>query len=492
MSNKDVLECLTFDDVLLLPAYSEILPNDVDISTQLTANIKLNIPIVSAAMDTVTESKSAIALAQEGGIGIIHRNLGIAGQTAEVKKVKKYESGMIVNPLTVRANHTVKDSLDIMLKQNITGLPVTKEDETLLGIVTFRDLRFEKNLDFKVKQIMTPKKRLVTVREGTNLEEAKELLHKYRIEKLPVVNDEFRLRGLITMKDIEKIEKYPTASKDNFGRLRCGAAVGVGDDTEERIDSLLEVGCDVIVIDTAHGHSKRVLDTIKSTKSNFPGIEIIAGNIGTGDGAEAVIKAGADAVKVGVGPGSICTTRIIAGIGVPQISAIQDATTAAKKHDIPVIADGGIKFSGDVAKAIAAGANSVMIGNLFAGTDEAPGEVILFQGRTYKVYRGMGSIEAMKKGSKDRYAQNIGGEMIDSKLVPEGIEGRIPMRGSIGNVIYQLVGGLRAGMGYTGCRTINELRTKAKFIKVTNAGLREGHVHDVIITKEAPNYRIEN
>lgn len=492
MSNKDVLECLTFDDVLLLPAYSEILPNDVDISTQLTPNIKLNIPIVSAAMDTVTESKSAIALAQEGGIGIIHRNLGIAGQTAEVKKVKKYESGMIVNPLTVRANHTVKDALDIMLKQNITGLPVTKEDETLLGIVTFRDLRFEKNLDFKVKQIMTPKKKLVTVREGTNLEEAKELLHKYRIEKLPVVNDEFRLRGLITMKDIEKIEKYPTASKDNFGRLRCGAAVGVGEDTEERIDSLLEVGCDVIVIDTAHGHSKRVLDTIKATKSNFPGIEIVAGNIGTGDGAEAVIKAGADAVKVGVGPGSICTTRIIAGIGVPQISAIQDATSAAKKHDIPVIADGGIKFSGDVAKAIAAGANSVMIGNLFAGTDEAPGEVILFQGRTYKVYRGMGSIEAMKKGSKDRYAQNIGDEMIDSKLVPEGIEGRIPMRGSIGNVIYQLIGGLRAGMGYTGCRTINELRTKAKFIKVTNAGLREGHVHDVIITKEAPNYRIEN
>ncbi len=491
MSNKDVLECLTFDDVLLLPAYSEILPNDVDISTQLTANIKLNIPIVSAAMDTVTESKSAIALAQEGGIGIIHRNLGIAGQTAEVKKVKKYESGMIVNPLTVRANHTVKDALDIMLKQNITGLPVTKEDETLLGIVTFRDLRFEKNLDFKVKQIMTPKKRLVTVREGTNLEEAKELLHKYRIEKLPVVNDEFRLRGLITMKDIEKIEKYPTASKDNFGRLRCGAAVGVGDDTEERIDSLLNVGCDVIVIDTAHGHSKRVLDTIKATKSNFPGIEIIAGNIGTGDGAEAVIKAGADAVKVGVGPGSICTTRIIAGIGVPQISAIQDATSAAKKYDIPVIADGGIKFSGDVAKAIAAGANSVMIGNLFAGTDEAPGEVILFQGRAYKVYRGMGSIEAMKKGSKDRYAQNIGDEMIDSKLVPEGIEGRIPIRGSIGSVIYQLIGGLRAGMGYTGCKNITELRTNTSFIKVTNAGLREGHVHDVIITKEAPNYRIE-
>ncbi len=492
MSNKEVLECLTFDDVLLVPAYSEILPNDVDISTQLTPNIKLNIPIISAAMDTVTESKSAIALAQEGGIGIIHRNLDIAEQTAEVKKVKKYESGMIVNPLTVKPNHTVKDALDIMLNQNITGLPVTKEDETLLGIVTFRDLRFEKNLDYKVKQIMTPRKKLVTVREGTNLEEAKELLHKFRIEKLPVVNDDFRLRGLITMKDIEKIEKHPTASKDKMGRLRCGAAVGVGVDTEERIDFLLKVGCDVIIIDTAHGHSKRVIDTISSIKSNFPGIEIIAGNVGTADGAKALIKAGADAIKVGVGPGSICTTRIIAGIGIPQISAIQDVSQAANKKNIPVIADGGIKFSGDVAKAIAAGANSVMIGNLFAGTDEAPGEVILFQGRTYKVYRGMGSIEAMKKGSKDRYAQNIGDEMIDAKLVPEGIEGRIPMRGSIGGVIYQLIGGLRAGMGYTGCKTINELRTKAKFIKVTNAGLREGHVHDVIITKEAPNYRIEN
>jgi IMP dehydrogenase len=492
MSKKEVLECLTFDDVLLLPSYSEILPNDVDISTQLTPNIKLNVPIVSAAMDTVTESNAAIALAQEGGIGIVHRNLDIADQTAEVKKVKKYESGMIVNPLTVRPDHTVKDALDIMLNQNITGLPVTEEDDTLLGIVTFRDLRFEKNLHFKVKQIMTPKKKLVTVREGTNLEEAKELLHKFRIEKLPVVNKAFKLRGLITMKDIEKIEKHPTASKDEMGRLRCGAAVGVGPDCEERIDSLLSVGCDVIVIDTAHGHSKKVIDTIKTTKKNFPGIEIIAGNIGTGEGAKALIKAGADAVKVGVGPGSICTTRIIAGIGVPQISAIQDVAVAANKKNIPIIADGGIKFSGDVAKAIAAGANSVMIGNLFAGTDEAPGEVILFQGRTYKVYRGMGSIEAMKKGSRDRYAQNAGDEMIDAKLVPEGIEGRIPIRGSIGGVIYQLIGGLRAGMGYTGCKTIEELRTKAKFIKVTNAGLREGHVHDVIITKEAPNYRIEN
>jgi IMP dehydrogenase len=491
MRVENVEECLTFDDVLLVPAYSEILPNDVDVSTRLTRNIKLNIPLISAAMDTVTESSTAIAMAQEGGIGIIHRNLDIQYQAAEVKRVKKYESGMIVNPLTVRPKHKVSDALEIMLKQNITGLPVTKEDDTLLGIVTFRDLRFEKNLDFKVEQIMTPKKRLITVGEGTTLEEAKELLHKYKIEKLPVVDKEFRLRGLITMKDIEKIEKYPTASKDSMGRLRCGAAVGVGPDREERIDALIDVGCDVIVIDTAHGHSKKVIDSIKSTKSNFPKVELIAGNIGTGEGADAVIKAGADGVKVGVGPGSICTTRVIAGIGVPQVSAIQDVTRVSELHDIPVIADGGIKYSGDIVKALAAGAHSVMIGNLFAGTDEAPGEVILFQGRTYKVYRGMGSIEAMKKGSKDRYAQNLGDDMIDSKLVPEGIEGRIPYRGPLGGAIYQLIGGLRAGMGYTGCGTIEELRSNGKFIKVTNAGLREGHVHDVIITKEAPNYRIE-
>lgn len=491
MRVENVEECLTFDDVLLVPAYSEILPNDVDVSTRLTRNIKLNIPLISAAMDTVTESSTAIAMAQEGGIGIIHRNLDIQYQAAEVKRVKKYESGMIVNPLTVRPKHKVSDALEIMLKQNITGLPVTKEDDTLLGIITFRDLRFEKNLDFKVEQIMTPKKRLITVGEGTTLEEAKELLHKYKIEKLPVVDKEFRLRGLITMKDIEKIEKYPTASKDSMGRLRCGAAVGVGPDREERIDALIDVGCDVIVIDTAHGHSKKVIDSIKSTKSNFPKVELIAGNIGTGEGADAVIKAGADGVKVGVGPGSICTTRVIAGIGVPQVSAIQDVTRVSELHDIPVIADGGIKYSGDIVKALAAGAHSVMIGNLFAGTDEAPGEVILFQGRTYKVYRGMGSIEAMKKGSKDRYAQNLGDDMIDSKLVPEGIEGRIPYRGPLGGAIYQLIGGLRAGMGYTGCGTIEELRSNGKFIKVTNAGLREGHVHDVIITKEAPNYRIE-
>lgn len=491
MRVENVEECLTFDDVLLVPAYSEILPNDVDVTTRLTRNIKLNIPLISAAMDTVTESSTAIAMAQEGGIGIIHRNLSIQYQAAEVKRVKKYESGMIVNPLTVRPKHKVSDALEIMLKQNITGLPVTKEDDTLLGIITFRDLRFEKNLDFKVEQVMTPKKRLITVGEGTTLEEAKELLHKYKIEKLPVVDKEFRLRGLITMKDIEKIEKYPTASKDGMGRLRCGAAVGVGPDREERIDALIHVGCDVIVIDTAHGHSKKVIDSIKATKSNFPKVELIAGNIGTGEGADAVIKAGADGVKVGVGPGSICTTRVIAGIGVPQVSAIQDVTRVSELHDIPVIADGGIKYSGDIVKALAAGAHSVMIGNLFAGTDEAPGEVILFQGRTYKVYRGMGSIEAMKKGSKDRYAQNAGDEMIDAKLVPEGIEGRIPYRGPIGGTIYQLIGGLRAGMGYTGCATIEELRSNGKFIKVTNAGLREGHVHDVIITKEAPNYRIE-
>ncbi len=491
MSIEHFTEFLTFDDVLLIPAYSEILPNEVDVSTQLTTNIKLNIPLLSAAMDTVTESKTAIAMAQSGGIGIIHRNLDTKSQAAEVSRVKKYESGMIVDPLTVYPDHLVREALDIMLNQNITGLPVTKRDDTLLGIVTYRDLRFERNLDFRVRQVMTPRRKLVSVREGTTLEDAKKLLHKYKIEKLPVVDDEFKLRGLITMKDIEKIEKYPIASKDKRGRLRCGAAVGVGPDREERVESLLNVGCDVIVIDTAHGHSKRVIDAIRSTKSNFPGVELIAGNVGTRDGAEAVVKAGADAVKIGVGPGSICTTRVIAGIGVPQISAILEVARATANRNVPIIADGGIKYSGDITKALAAGAHSVMIGNLFAGTDEAPGEIILFQGRTYKVYRGMGSIEAMKKGSRDRYAQNLGDDMIDSKLVPEGIEGRIPYRGRIGDMIYQLVGGLRAGMGYTGCITTSELRNKAKFIKVTNAGLREGHVHDVIITKESPNYRIE-
>ncbi len=488
MLEDKIEEALTFDDVLLLPSYSEVLPGEVDVSTSLTPNIKLNIPLISAAMDTVTEAQTSISMAQEGGIGIIHKNFSIDDQALEVQKVKKYEGGMIINPLTVRPDNKVGDAINIMLTKNITGLPVIRGDNTLLGIVTYRDLRFEKNLDYPVKKIMTKKSKLVTVKEDISLESAKQLLHKYKIEKLPVVNDKFELKGLITMKDIEKIEKHPLACKDKLGRLRCGAAVGVGEDREHRIEALINANCDVIVIDTAHGHSQRVLDAVKSTKKKFPDTELIAGNIATEQGAEALIKAGADCLKVGVGPGSICTTRVIAGIGVPQITAITNVVKAAKKYGVPVIADGGIKYSGDITKAISAGATSVMIGNLFAGADEAPGEVILYQGRTYKVYRGMGSIEAMRRGSKDRYSQD---EMIDSKLVPEGIEGRIPNRGSIGSIIYQLLGGLRAGMGYTGCSNITELREKSKFIKITNAGLKESHVHDVIITKEAPNYRVE-
>ena len=488
MFENKMEEFLTFDDVLLLPDYTGVLPTEVDVSTYLTTEIKLHIPLISAAMDTVTESKTAIAMAQEGGIGVIHRNLTLAEQVAEVEKVKKHESGMIINPMTVHPSQRVQEALDVMLKHNITGLPVTEEDGRLLGIITYRDLRFEKNLDFRVDKLMTPKERLITVTEGITLTGAKALLHKYKIEKLPVVDSEFRLRGLITMKDIEKIEKHPNASKDEMGRLRCGAAVGVGPERESTIEALLKAGCDVIVIDTAHAHSKRVIDAVASTKSNFRKINLVAGNVGTADGAEALVKAGTDAIKVGVGPGSICTTRVIAGVGVPQVTAIGDVARVAQRYDIPVIADGGIKYSGDITKALAAGARSVMIGNLFAGTDEAPGEVVLYQGRTYKVYRGMGSIEAMKKGSRDRYAQD---DMIESKLVPEGIEGRVPYKGSIAGMIYQLVGGLKAGMGYTGSRNVEELRKKARFIKVTLAGLRESHVHDVIITKEAPNYRIE-
>lgn len=488
MLEDKIEEALTFDDVVLLPSYSEVLPGEVNVSTSLTSNIKLNIPLISAAMDTVTEAQTSISMAQEGGIGIIHKNFSIEDQASEVQKVKKYEGGMIINPLTVRPDNKVGDAINIMLSKNITGLPVIRGDNTLLGIVTYRDLRFEKNLDYPVKKIMTKKSKLVTVKEDISLESAKQLLHKYKIEKLPVVNDKFKLKGLITMKDIEKIEKHPLACKDNLGRLRCGAAVGVGEDREQRIGALINANCDVIVIDTAHGHSRKVLDAVKSTKKQFPDTELIAGNIATEQGAEALIKAGADCLKIGVGPGSICTTRVIAGIGVPQITAIMNVVKAAKKYGVPVIADGGIKYSGDITKAISAGANSVMIGNLFAGADEAPGEIILYQGRTYKVYRGMGSIEAMRKGSKDRYSQD---EMIDSKLVPEGIEGRIPNRGSIGSIIYQLLGGLRAGMGYTGCLNIAGLREKSKFIKITNAGLKESHVHDVIITKEAPNYRVE-
>ena len=481
-------EALTFDDVILSPSYSEVLPSEVDVSVRLTRRITLNIPILSAAMDTVTEFRTSIAMAQEGGIGIIHRNLSIPAQAGEVERVKKYESGMIVNPLTVRPGTRVREALEIMVKNDISGLPVVKPDNTLHGIITNRDIRFEKNMDLKIDKVMTPRKELVTVREGTTLLEAKELLHKFKIEKLPVVDDSFKLRGLITMKDIEKIEKFPKASKDAMGRLLVGAAVGVDKHSQERVDELVAAGCDVIVVDTAHGHSKRVLDSLVRIRKKYPDIDLVAGNIATSEGAEDLIKAGADCLKVGVGPGSICTTRVIAGIGVPQITAIIKVCSVAKKHDIPVIADGGIKYSGDITKALAAGADSVMIGNLLAGSDEAPGEVVLYQGRTYKVYRGMGSIEAMRAGSRDRYAQDD--EMMEAKLVPEGIEGRVPYRGNIGAIIYQLVGGLRAGMGYTGSATLKELQEKAKFVKLTNAGLQESHVHDIVITKESPNYRI--
>ena len=481
-------EALTFDDVILSPSYSEVLPSEVDVSVRLTRRITLNIPILSAAMDTVTEFRTAIAMAQEGGIGIIHRNLSIPEQAGEVERVKKYESGMIVNPLTVRPGTRVREALEIMVKNDISGLPVVKPDNTLHGIITNRDIRFEKNMDLKIDKVMTPRKDLVTVKEGTTLLEAKELLHKFKIEKLPVVDDSFKLRGLITMKDIEKIEKFPKASKDAMGRLLVGAAVGVDKHSQERVDELVAAGCDVIVVDTAHGHSKRVLDSLARIRKRYPDINLVAGNIATSEGAEDLIKAGADCLKVGVGPGSICTTRVIAGIGVPQITAIIKVCSVAKKHDIPVIADGGIKYSGDITKALAAGADSVMIGNLLAGSDEAPGEVVLYQGRTYKVYRGMGSIEAMRAGSRDRYAQDD--EMMEAKLVPEGIEGRVPYRGNIGAIIYQLVGGLRAGMGYTGSATLKELQEKAKFVKITNAGLQESHVHDIVITKESPNYRI--
>ena len=481
-------EALTFDDVILSPSYSEVLPSEVDVSVRLTRRITLNIPILSAAMDTVTEFRTAIAMAQEGGIGIIHRNLSIPEQAGEVERVKKYESGMIVNPLTVRPGTRVSEALEIMVKNDISGLPVVKPDNTLHGIITNRDIRFEKNMDLKIDKVMTPRKDLVTVKEGTTLLEAKELLHKFKIEKLPVVDDSFKLRGLITMKDIEKIEKFPKASKDAMGRLLVGAAVGVDKHSQERVDELVAAGCDVIVVDTAHGHSKRVLDSLARIRKKYPDINLVAGNIATSEGAGDLIKAGADCLKVGVGPGSICTTRVIAGIGVPQITAIAKVCSVAKKHDIPVIADGGIKYSGDITKALAAGADSVMIGNLLAGSDEAPGEVVLYQGRTYKVYRGMGSIEAMRAGSRDRYAQDD--EMMEAKLVPEGIEGRVPYRGNIGAIIYQLVGGLRAGMGYTGSATLKELQEKAKFVKITNAGLQEGHVHDIVITKESPNYRI--
>jgi IMP dehydrogenase len=477
----------SFDDVLLLPGYSDVLPRDVDTRSSLTKNIALNIPLVSAAMDTVTESRTSISMAREGGIGFIHRNLSIESQSIEVDKVKKSESGMIVDPVTIHPDQLVHEVLHLMNKYRISGVPVTKGDK-LVGIVTNRDLRFETNLDKKISEVMT-KENLVKVSEGITLEDSKSLLHKHRIEKLLVVDNKDRLIGMITIKDIEKVKKYPNACKDKLGRLRVGAAVGVGPDMEERAETLLRAGADVILIDTSHGHTKNVIEAVKTLKSNFKNIELIAGNVGTAEGAEALAKAGVDGIKIGIGPGSICTTRIVAGVGVPQIAAIVNCTAVSKKTGVPLIADGGIKFSGDVTKALGAGAHVVMIGGLFAGTEESPGELVIYQGRSYKAYRGMGSIEAMQKGSKDRYYQDE--DLQGDKMVPEGIVGRVPYRGKLADNIFQLIGGLKAGMGYVGCRTLDELREKARFIQISAAGMRESHVHDVIITKEAPNYRLD-
>jgi len=480
-------EAFSFDDVLLMPNYSDVLPNDVNISTRLTRNLTLNIPIVSAAMDTVTESRVSISMAREGGVGFIHRNMSIKSQVKEVKKVKKSESGMIIDPVTIHPDQRAEEVVEVMEKFHISGVPVLK-DRKLVGIVTNRDLRFETDLKKKISEVMT-KENLITVSEGITLEESKKLLHKHRIEKLPVVDRKGELVGMITKKDIEKLKKYPNACKDVMGRLRVGAAVGVGSDMQARTEALLEAGADVILIDTSHGHSKNVIDAVKQLKGTFKEIDLIAGNVGTSKGAEDLMNAGVDGLKIGIGPGSICTTRMVAGVGIPQISAIMNCRSGSSKTGVPLIADGGIKYSGDVTKAIAAGAHCVMIGSLLAGTEESPGELILYQGRSYKVYRGMGSIEAMKKGSKDRYYQDETGEA--EKLVPEGIVGRVPYRGVLSENIYQLLGGLKAGMGYVGCRTLDDLREKARFIKISPAGLRESHVHDVIITKEAPNYRLE-
>jgi len=487
MLDPEIREGLTFDDVLLVPAHSTVLPKEVDLTTQLTPRVRLNIPLLSAAMDTVTENRTAICMAREGGLGILHKNMTPAMQALEVDQVKKSESGMIVDPITMRPEQKIYEALELMEKYRISGVPITTNGK-LVGILTNRDLRFETKLDQPISNVMT-KDKLVTVPPGTTLEEAKFHLHQHRIEKLLVVDDSYALKGLITIKDIEKVRKYPNACKDDFGRLRVGAAVGVAGDREERLEALVRAGVDVVVIDTAHGHSQGVLDSVRDTKRAYPDLQLIAGNIATAEAAAALIKAGVDAVKVGIGPGSICTTRVVAGVGVPQITAIADVATVTRKAGIPLIADGGIKYSGELPKAIAAGADIIMIGSLFAGTDESPGETILYQGRTYKTYRGMGSLGAMKQGSKDRYFQ--GDVDSDVKLVPEGIEGRVPFRGSLSSNIHQLMGGLRAGMGYTGCRTIRELQDNARFMRITNAGLRESHVHDVTITHEAPNYRVE-
>ncbi len=485
----EIVEGLTFDDVLLVPAASDFMPKDAEVKTALTRTIELNVPLVSAAMDTITEARTAIAMAQAGGLGIIHRNLSVAAQAEEVEKVKKYESGMIADPITISPDLPIAQAREIMQRFHISGLPVTK-DGKLVGILTNRDLRFEKRLDRLVAEVMT-KDRLVTARPGVSLEEAKEILHRHRIEKLLVVDDRMHLKGLITVKDIEKTIQYPDACKDELGRLRVGAAVGTGEDREARVEALARAGVDVVAIDTAHGHTSSVIETIHMLKHAFSHLQIIAGNVATTEGTRALIQAGADGVKVGMGPASICTTRVVSGVGVPQLTAIADSVKVAAPAGVPVIADGGIRFSGDIVKALAAGAHAVMIGSLFAGTEESPGETILYQGRTYKLYRGMGSLEAMREreGSRNRYFQDD--EESAGKLVPEGIEGRVPYKGSLAVIIDQMVGGLKAGMGYTGCRTLTELRTKAKFIRVTSAGLRENHVHDVIITKEAPNYRLE-
>ena len=482
-------KALTFDDVLLIPAHSTVLPRDVSLATQLTSTITLNIPLLSAAMDTVTEAPLAIALAQEGGIGIIHKNMTIEAQAMQVAQVKRFESGVVKDPITIHPDMTVREVLELIRRHKISGLPVVK-GKKVVGIVTNRDLRFESNLDQAIKHIMTPKTRLVTVKEDTAREQVLALLHKYRLERLLVVNDQFELCGLITVKDIVKTSEYPSANKDEQGRLRVGAAIGVGEGSDERAIALVEAGVDVIIVDTAHGHSQGVLDRITWLKKKFPKLQVIGGNIATAEGARALVDSGADAVKVGIGPGSICTTRIVAGVGVPQVTAIHNVSEALKGSGVPTIADGGIRYSGDIAKALAAGASTVMLGGLFAGTAEAPGEIELFQGRAYKTYRGMGSLSAMQQGSSDRYFQEKEQKNND-KLVPEGVEGRVPFKGNIASVIHQLIGGVRSSMGYLGCETIADMHDKAKFVEITSAGIRESHVHDVQITKEAPNYQIK-
>ncbi|MFP6656103.1 MAG: IMP dehydrogenase [Myxococcota bacterium] len=486
MAQSEIREGLTFDDVLLVPAASDVVPSEVELRTRLTPEIELNTPLIAAAMDTVTEHETAICMARNGGIGIVHKNLSVAEQAAEVDKVKRSESGMIVDPITMRPEQKIHEALEVMSRFRISGVPVTRDGKAV-GILTNRDLRFVKDVSAEIATVMTSEN-LITVRPGTTMETARELLHEYRIEKLLVVDDAGMLSGLITIKDIEKTQRYPDACKDELGRLRCGAAVGVGQDRLERTQALVDAGVDVVIVDTAHGHSANVLSSVRELKSHFPELALIGGNVATAEGTEALIKAGVSGVKVGVGPGSICTTRIVAGVGVPQFTAIRDASEVASRFGIPVIGDGGIKFSGDVVKGLAAGAATIMVGSLFAGTDEAPGEVVLFQGRSYKVYRGMGSLGAMADGSRDRYFQS---DVEDEKLVPEGIEGRVPYRGSLSQTLHQIYGGLRSGMGYCGARDLEALRRDSRFVRISSAGLQESHVHDVIVTKEAPNYRLE-